>query len=160
MAVYHSSKPECMISDKGEILRLFKAGKYAVIAMCRNNEPYAVTLSYGYDEKTNSMYFHSALKGLKIDFIKDNSRVCAIIIEDLGYIENDCQHKYSSLAVYGKMSVIDGLDEKKYAMEAMFNHLEKDPLEIKKRFIKSDKTYDGIAMMKLEIESVTAKSGK
>jgi hypothetical protein len=54
MAEYHLSKPERQIKDEKEILRLLKNGKYAVIAMCRNNEPYAVTLSYGYDKKTNS----------------------------------------------------------------------------------------------------------
>lgn len=160
MAEYHLSKPESQIKDKTEILRLLKNGKYAIIGMCRNNEPYVVTLSYGYDEKTHSLYFHSALKGLKTDFIKDNPQVCATVIEDRGYVKNDCKHKYVSAVLFGKMSVLAEIEDKKYAMDVLLNHLEENPDQLKARFIKSESNYDKFALLQLSIDSITAKSGE
>lgn len=160
MADYHMNKSENQIRDDNEIFRLLKNGKYAVISMCRNNQPYVVTLSYGYDRPTGALFFHSALKGLKIDIIKDNPLVCATIIEDGGYVKNDCMHKYSSLVIFGEMSVVSEIEDKKYAMDALLNHLEEDPAQSKKRFIKTDKIYDNFAMLKMKILSMTGKSGK
>ena len=160
MAQYHMSKSERQIKDPDEVLRLIKNGKYATICMCRSNEPYAVTLSYGYDQSTGSLYFHSALKGLKMDFIRDNPHVCATIIEDGGYVQNECRHKYASIVIFGEMSIIDETEDKKYAMDVLLNHLEEDAGSLKKRFIKNDKKYDGVAMLKLKIESITGKVGE
>jgi nitroimidazol reductase NimA-like FMN-containing flavoprotein (pyridoxamine 5'-phosphate oxidase superfamily) len=83
---YHLiNRPDREITDEEEILRILKNGKYATLSLCKNNEPYIVTLSYGYEEQSNSLYFHCAKKGLKLVFIKNNPRVCATIIEDGGY---------------------------------------------------------------------------
>jgi nitroimidazol reductase NimA-like FMN-containing flavoprotein (pyridoxamine 5'-phosphate oxidase superfamily) len=55
-----------------------------------DEEPYVVTLSYGYEEKSNTIYSHCASEGQKIGYIKRNPYVCATIIEDKGYVEGDC----------------------------------------------------------------------
>jgi uncharacterized protein len=159
MAKYHMNKKEKEITDQNEILRLLNGGKYAVIAMCSENEPYIVTLSYGYSEKDNCLYFHSALKGLKIDFINNNENVCATIIEDKGYQKDNCEHHYSSVVMWGKMSVISDLDEKKHAMEVLLNHLEENPAPIKERNFKNDEMYSKFALLKLNITEISGKSG-
>ena len=97
MPRFHLQKKEREIKDIQGILSLIKKGKYTSIAMCRNNEPYIVTLSYGYDEVKNALYFHSRLKGLKYEIIKENPQVCATIIEDKGYIMNECAHAFCSV---------------------------------------------------------------
>ena len=70
MARYHMHKTEREIKNKKELIEILKKGKFTSIAMSRNDEPYIVTLSYGFDEKKNSLYFHAALKGLKLDIIQ------------------------------------------------------------------------------------------
>ena len=49
MVKYHMNKAEREITDKARCGKFCTSGKYAIIAMCRDNEPYVVTLSYGYD---------------------------------------------------------------------------------------------------------------
>jgi len=159
MAKYHMNKSEREIKDRAEISRLLKRGKYATIALCRDNEPYIVTLSCGYDEETESLYFHSALKGLKIDFLKSNPAACATIIEDRGYVKNDCRHEYSSLVIFGKMEIIEGLEDKKRALEILLKQLEDDPGAMKERFIKNEAQYGSFCMLKLKVEHLTGKSG-
>lgn len=160
MQKYHMHKHEREITDNNEIVEILKEGKYAVISMCRDNEPYAVTLSYGYDEVNNSLYFHTALKGLKLDFIKSNPSVCATVIDDWGYRMNECSHAYRSVVFWGNMSIIDSLDEKKHGMEVMLNHLENTPDAIRERVLKNDQVYNNIAVLRLDIKLITGKKGK
>jgi uncharacterized protein len=71
MQQYHmQNRPNREIGEAGEIKEIIKNGKYAVIAMCFGNEPYIVTLSYGYDALGDTLYFHCSTQGLKLDFIK------------------------------------------------------------------------------------------
>ena len=160
MQKYHMNKREREITDKKEIDEILKKGKYAVISMCRDNEPYIVTLSYGYDKDENALYFHSALKGLKLDFIKRNPLVCATVIEDGGYKKDQCGHAYRSVVFWGNMSVVDNLEEKKKGMEVLLNHLEDTPGPIKERKLKNDKVYSKMAVLKLEILQISGKKGK
>lgn len=159
MKKYHINKAEREIADWEELRNLLKAGKYATIAMCRDNEPYIVTLSCGYDEKNNCLYFHTALKGLKLGFIKDNPNVCATVIEDGGYEKDQCAHRYFSVVMWGTMAIVDGLEEKKHALEVLLHHLEEDPDPIRQRNIRNDAAYNGVAILKLAITHLTGKKG-
>lgn len=160
MGKYHMRKQEREITDKNELNKILCQGKYAVISMCRDNEPYIVTLSYGYDSTQNVLYFHTGLKGLKIDFLKYNPCVCATIIDDLGYIQNECGHEYRSVVLYGKMSFIDGLEEKIHGLDVILNHLEENPSVIKERVIKSAEMYNNIAVLRLDITDISGKKGR
>lgn len=158
MARYHMYKKEREIKDKDELLEILKQGKYAVISMCRNNEPYIVTLSYGYDKDENSLYFHTAAQGLKIDFLKHNPSVCATVINDKGYVMNECDHKYRSVVFWGEMCVVQDTEEKKYGMEILLNHLEDNPKEVKEKFLNDYETLKKIMLLRLDIKELTGKS--
>lgn len=160
MPRFHLQKKEREIKDKKELLEIIKKGKYATIAMCRNNEPYIVTLSYGYDEIRNAFYFHSRMKGLKSEFIKDNPGVCATIIEDRGYIMNDCAHEFRSVIIWGKMHFVETLEEKKHAMDIMLKHLEENPDKIKQESLSNDKIYKNLGMLRLDVTEVDGKWGR
>ncbi|GEM_PF-270049 len=157
MARYHMNKKEREIGGRDGLIEILKKGKYMTIAMCRNNEPYIVTLSYGYDAERNTLYSHTAAKGLKLEFISTNSQVCASVIIDEGYVKNDCKHRYSSVVLWGRMEALTDLEEKKHAMEALMRSLEEEPELLKERFIKNDSSYDKVAMLKLEISEMTGK---
>jgi uncharacterized protein len=158
MARYHMNKKEREIHDRAELVRILRDGEYMSIALCRNNEPYIVTMNYGYDEARNTLYSHAALQGLKLDFIAVNPHVCASVIIDEGYVKNDCKHHYSSVVIWGAMAVIQDLEEKKLAMDVLLRELEENPAPLKKRFIKDDSSYDGVTMLKLEVRDMTGKA--
>jgi nitroimidazol reductase NimA-like FMN-containing flavoprotein (pyridoxamine 5'-phosphate oxidase superfamily) len=160
MPRYHLQKKEREIKDQKELLRIIKTGKYLTIALCRNNEPYIVTLSYGYDERKNAFYFHSRLRGLKCEFIKDNPRVCATIIEDKGYIMNDCAHEFRSVIVWGKMSFVETLEEKKYGMDILLEHLEDNPDKIKQESLSNDIVYRNLGILRLDVIEMHGKWGR
>jgi len=161
MQKYHlQNRPNREIISQPEIIEILKKGKYAVISMCANNEPYIVTLSYGFDELRNTLYFHCSKQGLKLDFIKKNPRVCATIIEDGGYIQDECGHKYKTAVFWGDMKFVSDLDEKKHGMSILLNHLENKPEIIGDKLSVSDTYYDKMEVLKLKIIQIHAKAGR
>jgi len=160
MQKYHMRRKDRQITDEIELNEILAQGKYATIAMCHENEPYIVTLSYGYDKTKESLYFHTALKGLKIDFLSYNPRVCVTIINDCGYIMGECGHKYRSIVIKGEISFVKTLDEKKYGMKIILDHLEDNPSLIREKKIKSETMYNNIAVLRLNIESLAGKKGQ
>jgi nitroimidazol reductase NimA-like FMN-containing flavoprotein (pyridoxamine 5'-phosphate oxidase superfamily) len=153
-------KKEREILDKGTLLEIVKKGQFSTISLCRKDEPYIITLSYGFDELNNCLYFHSAQKGLKLEFLKENQKVCGTILEDLGYEKNSCSHKYRSIVFWGDMTTVESLDEKMYGFDIMLKHLEDNPSKLKERFFKSEKSYENTCVLKLDINLITGKSSE
>jgi len=154
---YHPKRVRNEIIDETELIQTIKRGNHITLALSNDDIPYIVTMSYGFDMINNCLYFHCANKGDKLDYIKKNSRVCATIIEDHGYIKTKCDHDYASLIIRGNISVINDLEEKKHALQIMLNHLEEDPRPIFERNIKNDESYNGVTILKMNIESTIGK---
>jgi hypothetical protein len=154
------NRPNREIHDQKVINEILRNGKFCVISMCHDNEPYIVTLSYGYDSEHNSLFFHCAKQGLKLDFIKQNPRVCATIIEDKGYIVNECGHNYRTAVFWGTMSIVTALDEKKHGMGILINHLEKDQQIIIDKLQKSEDFYSKMEVLRLDIGQIHCKEGR
>lgn len=162
MIKYHMNKKENEIKERRELKEIIRRGKYAVLSLCRENEPYILTMNYGYDLEKNSLYFHTSQKGLKIDFIRQNAYTCGTVIEDLGYKMGECDHAYRSVVFWGTLHVIEELEEKKEGMDILLHHLEDNPDEIKERLLKDDRIYEkrNMAILRLDIEEMTGKQGE
>jgi len=160
MSDYHPRRHDKEIVDEVEIARLLREGTFAVLALAKGDEPYIVTLSYGYDAAKECLYFHSAKAGAKLDFIRANPAACATIIEDKGYLPGECEHAYSSLVLRGKLEIVEGLEEKKHGLGVLLNHLEENPEPILKRNISSDSSYDKVIILRLAIASIAGKTYK
>ena len=157
MPRYHMIQKKKQITDPAEIDAIIKKTKYSVIALSMDNQPYVVSLSHGYDKKENALYYHCAAKGRKIDYIRSNPNVCATIIDDRGY-QQECDHYYASIVIFGQMKIMEELEDKKHGINILFDHLEDDPDAARKKEIKSDQSYKKVCVLKLTIEEMTAKN--
>jgi nitroimidazol reductase NimA-like FMN-containing flavoprotein (pyridoxamine 5'-phosphate oxidase superfamily) len=97
------------------------------VAMCRNDEPYLVTLSHGYDKENNAIYFHCAYEGKKIDILKANNRIWGQAIVDRGYVPGQCDHLFSSVQFGGRVNFVEDGAEKRRALAVMIGQLEREP---------------------------------
>ncbi len=147
------------ISDMETLIKILKGGNYTVISMCKENEVYLVTLSYGYDESKNALYFHCAKEGQKIEFIKSNPFVCGTVIEDNGY-KDGCSQAYRSVVFRGKMVILEDIHEKKIGFDVLLNQLENDPSTTKNKFFKKDEIYENLRMLRLDINEISGKEEK
>lgn len=154
---YHPKRVRNEILDQDELEDILKTGNHVTIALANNDVPYIVTMSYGYDSARKCLYFHCANRGDKLDFIRNNGKTCATIIRDNGYLKTKCDHDYASLVIRGTIAAVDGLQEKKHGLQVLLEHLEEDPKPIFERNIKGDESYDGVTILRLDMESVIGK---
>ena len=154
---HHMQKTEREMSDPERIIDVIHNGKFVTLALTGENEPYIVTLSYGFDSERMCLYFHSAFKGLKLDILRSNPRVCATIIEDLGYRHGECSHSYRSVIIFGTIAELTDMKEKEHGMITMFRHLEASPMAMRERFLKDDAVLSKVNVLRLDIEDITGK---
>ena len=157
MKKYHMQKSEREINAPDILLKVLLNGKYTSVALADNNEPYIITLSYGYDKVKNCLYFHTAKKGLKMEILKKNPLVCGTIIEDLGYKYNECSHAYRSVVFGGKITIIKDLEEMKYAFNVLLSHLEENVISLRNRLLPNDQIYSDVCLLRLDIQWITGK---
>jgi uncharacterized protein len=154
---YHIRRSHREVTDRNKMIEVVKTGRYAVIALCNENEPYVVTLSYGFDEATDTFYFHGATKGQKIDFIKANPKACLTIVKDQGYQYDHCTHAYQSVICRGNMVLVDHPEERIQAIKVMIHQLEPHPETQLAKINDTDAVWRQTQMFKLVVESMTCK---
>jgi nitroimidazol reductase NimA-like FMN-containing flavoprotein (pyridoxamine 5'-phosphate oxidase superfamily) len=151
---FHVRRKDREITDYDALKAVLKATKYVTIALCMNDEPYLVSLSHGYDEKRNCLYFHCADEGKKLVYMKANSKVWGQAVLDYG-VTDECDYAYKSVHFKGTMSMIDDLSEKQHAMEVLVRQLSETPEE-KLAKIKPEKLAK-TAMGKIDITYMSGK---
>lgn len=155
---YHIRRSEKQITDRNEIQSILEKGKYGIIGLANGDEPYVVTLSYGYDKSSNCIYFHCAKEGQKIDFIKNNPKACVTILEDDGFNTDSCTHSYKTVVIRGEITFVEDKNEIQSGILMMINQLEKkEPEKIITKLQEGDKHFDYLQILKLEIEEITGK---
>ncbi|MBX5326893.1 MAG: pyridoxamine 5'-phosphate oxidase family protein [Candidatus Bathyarchaeia archaeon] len=131
--VYHVRRRDKEITDQKTLRRILKTVQYVTIAMSRENNPYLVSLSCGYDEEHNCIYFHCAEEGKKLDFLKTNNSVWGQALLDYGYEHGECDHQYASVHFSGKVTFVQNLEEKVQAAKCMIKQLDKNPEKLIER---------------------------
>ena len=153
-------RKEKEIARREELNSILANGKYTTIAMCNEDEPYLVTLSYGFDPQDDALYFHCAQEGQKPDFICKNPEVCGTVIEDRGYRMGECEQSYRSVVFRGRMSVVSDLRGKKHGLEVLFNHLENDPSPLKGKYLTDEEALKKVCVLRLSIFRMTGKESR
>lgn len=123
---FHMRRKDKEITDVA-VMKKIKSATYVTLALCMDNKPYLLSLSHGYDEKPNCIYFHCATEGKKLTYLKSNNIVWGQALLDYGYAEGECNHLYASVHFSGKATFINKLDEKLKAIECMMRKLDRNP---------------------------------
>jgi len=117
------------VTDVNSIEEILRLCRTCHVAMVDNGEPYVVPLSYGYrilDGSVLELYFHSALKGRKLDVLKRNNKVCfEMAFEGKPvHAETPCKSGYyfSSVIGLGKVVFIEDVSEKCGMLSVLYKH--------------------------------------
>jgi len=153
-------RSDCAITDRETIDAILSAGRFTTIALCDADEPYAVTLSYGYDATRYRLCFHVAKAGRKLDIIAVNPRACATVIDDLGYLHGECAHPFRSVVMTGRMRLLDDPDDIRAAMRTLIGQLESEEdsaAVFEQNKLDTDAGLQRFRALVFEIEDVSAK---
>ena len=156
MKRYHLRRKDKAIRGKKAMLDFLENQQTVTVALSKDDEPYLFTADYGFDRRTMSIFIHCARKGKKIDYITENPVVWGQVMEDLGYVQGECDHKYRTVQFMGKASLVTDMDEKRKALCIMIDQLEDDPIEGKREFIKGSK-FKSVLIVKIKIEGLSGK---
>ena len=106
------------IVDTSTIKDIIEKATVCRLGMAFENKPYIVPLCFGF--RDDVLYFHSSLKGQKIDYIRNNSTVCFEfdLISEPRESEEPCSWgmTYQSVIGFGKAVFIEDESEKHKAL--------------------------------------------
>ncbi len=137
MQKYHLRRSDKKIKNNEDIFAIINRQEYLTLALCKNNQPYLVSLNYGFDPSRECFYFHCANEGKKLEFFQANSNVYGQILEELKYQEGKCSYAYRSVQFEGQVSFITNIEEKKHALNLMIEKIESPTLinKTKEKFV-------------------------
>lgn len=150
------------MSDAGkmtgeEINALLIEAPVGHLGLAFKNQPYIVPLNYLYSD--GALYFHCALKGRKIDYIKANSKACFQVGRYGAVITADsaCSHNYqfSSVIVEGTIEEVTDVGAKEAALLGIVvkygdSALEEKPIPANK--------IKGVSVYRIVVETITGKT--
>jgi nitroimidazol reductase NimA-like FMN-containing flavoprotein (pyridoxamine 5'-phosphate oxidase superfamily) len=142
------------IRSRDEIDTIIRAAEVCRIGFAENNEPYLVPVSFGFDGER--IFFHTAPRGRKIDFIEANNRVCFEFETDVSLVKNPddaCAWTFSFRSVigYGTVSELVSTEEKNHALNQIMLHYSERDWDIPEQRTATTRVW------RIDIESVTGK---
>ena len=144
------------INSPGEIEAIIEKSVVCRLAMADENGPYLVPLCFGF--RDNTLYFHSTIHGKKLDILRKNSRICFEFDADCeirsGEKACDFSMRYSSVIGFGTATFIEQPEAKRDAMDVIMAHYADN------KFTYTDSAIEKIAIIKVDIDSMTGKASR
>jgi len=141
------------ITELSNIEDILTSGNVCQLAVTADPAPYIVTLNYAY--RDNTLYFHSASEGRKIDLIRLSPTVGFSISIDMGVIKNqlpcDWSNRYRSVVGHGVVKFIDTLKEKRQVLDLIMSLYSEEQYTFPENILQNTSVYS------LEITDMTAK---
>lgn len=146
-------RKEKEIVEQNIIEEILSSSSICRVALFDNEFPYIVPMNYGYKE--NTLYFHCALQGRKIDLIKQNNKVGFEIEHNHELITDDVSCKwttyFTSIIGNGFMEIVTNHKEKVAGLDILMQQHGKNDNEY------PDKAVEQVLVLKLKINYLTAK---
>lgn len=137
-----------------EAEEILKNGEYGVLSTNgENGYSYGTPLSYVYFN--NSVYFHCALEGQKLENINYNNKVSFCVVGKTCVIPEKFSTKYESTILFGEANEVFG-EEKNEALIEILKKYSPDFIDKGKLYIKNagDKT----KVIKININKISGKA--
>lgn len=137
-----------------EAIEILKNCDYGILStVSENGYAYGVPISYVY--MSNSIYFHCAKEGHKLDNIRNNNRVSFCVVGQTCILPDKFSTKYESVIIFGRAEEVFD-DEKNIVLLEILNKYSQDYIEEGKEYIKKSGT--GTKVIKIDIEHISGKA--
>ena len=145
------------ITDPELISRIIKNCQVCRLGLAKDDTPYIVPVSFGYDG--TAIYFHTATEGKKIDYITANNAVCFEFEHGVQLVPDDsnpCNWSFYFQSVIGNGRIHELLNTRE-RIEGLNQIMEQYsgrgwPL--------SEKQLKGIRVWRIAVETITGKQSK
>jgi uncharacterized protein len=145
------------IQDNDLIDQIISKAQVCRLGLCKDNRPYIVPVSFGYDG--GSIYFHTAGEGMKLEFIASNNQVCFELEHDVKVVPNDsaCNWSFSFYSVIG-FGTVEEITDSSHKMHALGQIMKHYAANSEWEF--NGPLFDKIRVWRISIEAMTGKRSK
>lgn len=145
------------IQDQALIEQIVARAKVCRLGLCKDNMPYIVPVSFGYDREF--IYFHTAAEGMKLDYIVSNNQVCFELEDDVRVVpdvNSGCKWSMSFYSVIGFGAVQEITDHqlKVSALNQIMKHYSNREWDFDRQIVEKTRLW------RIAIESMTGKQSK
>lgn len=141
--------------DKKEIVEILDRNTHGILSVYGlEGYPYPIPLSYVQVDQT--LYFHCAKSGHKIDAILKNPKVSFCVVDDDTIVPEKFTTYFKSVIVYGSALIVNDEDERRKAFDALANKYSKDVAE----YLKNEeirKAGPAALIVRIDIEHMSGK---
>lgn len=147
-----------ILEDKDRILELLQNSEYGFLSLgtSENGYAYGIPISYAYDRDENSLYFHCAPEGQKLDEIEKNNKVSFCVVGKTLPIAKQFTTLYESVIAFGIADINLSDEEKRKALRLLVKKYSPEYEELGETYM--DKSWHRTACFKIKIEHITAKA--
>jgi len=146
-------RSEKEITDKAEVEEIIRKSLVCRLALVDGERPYIVPLCFGYQD--NTLYFHSAREGKKLELLKTNPNVCFEFDTDTelqqGKSACDWGMTYRSVIGFGDATLVEGIEDKRHALDIIMRQYAEGTFDY------TDAVLKGTAVIKVDISAMTGK---
>jgi len=147
-------RSEKAVTDPTELQRIIRSARVCRLAFSDRDTPYIVPMHFGM--KKDTLYFHCAHKGRKLDIIKCNPTVCFELEGDTRIVNTgkpcSWSTSYESVIGYGTASLVTDPEEKREALMVIVDHYAPGTT-----YEFEEKKVDEVAVLKVVVTSMTGK---
>ena len=140
-------------------VELLRGGEYGILSMveCLGDEVggYGVPISYVWDSE-NSIYFHCAPEGHKVNCLKTNSLVSFCIVGQTKIISNKFTTAYESIIIRGVVSLELSSEERMKALMLILDKYSPDCKEAGMKY--AENSFNRTNIIKFDIKEFSGKT--
>ncbi len=152
----HSMRRSDRAIEKEGALHILTKGEYGVLStVAPDNQPYGVPVNYCVVD--DSIYFHCATEGHKIDNFAHNPKVSFCVIGDTCVLPSEFGTEYESTIVFGMLGEAFD-DEKQKALDGLLRKYSNNYFKEGLKYI--DALKEKTRVFRISIETITGKSRK
>lgn len=138
-----------------ECVRVLRSEKRGVLSLIGDDGyPYGIPMDHYYSEKDNTLYFHCAKVGHKIDAIKACDKASYCVMDEGFRKDGEWALNINSVIVFGRMSIVEDGDKKREICTNIVKKFTDDEEYLQKELADS---FPRVCCLALKIEHMTGK---
>ena len=142
--------------SESEAIEILQKGEFGVLSMCTpDSGGYGIPLNYAL--KNKAIYFHCALEGSKLEYLRKNNRVSFCVIGRTNVLPSQFGTVYESAIAFGVAIEVEG-EEKHEALMLFLEKYSADYIQEGTEYM--IKAFKRVKVIKLSIETITGKARK
>ena len=159
-------RDEFNINDKNSINEILQTCEYGTLSLISEGKPYVVALNFVFFE--NSIFFHGAKEGKKIEAINSNPNAAFLVVKPYSFIPSyfsdtmaacPATQFFASVLIEGKLKFIEDGYKKAEVLNALMKKFQKEDSfeEIADDKAMYTKMLDKTTIIELKIETQSCK---